>query len=562
MNESSKRVKSVVLGVHDFTTFQSSDRALWHWNNCFGRGITSQSARRVFPDRSRKRDSINYTNNNAGFNVNKEDGVSILEVVMDRDSEIADNLAPGLSKSTVQKKTKLRRKQDSITSNMNEKFNISFDTRVAVLYASYRIVFAIDYSPSMRRIEHITGKPCYSLLRENISLFLRELVKKIEFSYSNTTYTPDIYISIIVFGYKKRRGQSDASKSYTDPVGSKIDSSSEKSTEDEDDDHLSTTSYSSTYSSSSSFQSQEDSSSYNYRNTKLSYSSKSLSHRKYRKARKTTQKRKANEEKAHIVIIQGFALSPKNVEVLIDQLMERLKALERDEIGGSDIFDGTAKAQSKSKLHHGDSLHKHRKNLKSNELNDLDKKRKVKKGAAPLQDTFNACLSALDKLLPDACPMIVLFTDGVVELPIVHDYESTLMRLSRKDIPCHIVRIGTTDLPSSSWGCVSDPGTLLYLSRATGGVFFQGSSTIADSIVSYIQSSKNNSNSESAAVDSQFELQASMVYANNNAEETAYSNSWRQKELLYGGTHVSLMGQRETWALLFRLFPVLESEQG
>ena len=34
-------------------------------------------------------------------------------------------------------------------------------------------------------------------------------------------------------------------------------------------------------------------------------------------------------------------------------------------------------------------------------------------------------------------------------------------------------------------------------------------------------------------VDSQFELQASMVYANNNAEETAYSNSWRQKELLY-----------------------------
>ena len=233
------------------------------------------------------------------------------------------------------------------------------------------------------------------------------------------------------------------------------------------------------------------------------------------------------------MIIQGFALSPKNVEVLIDQLMERLKALERDEIGGSDIFDGTAKAQSKSKLHHGDSLHKHRKNLKSNELNDLDKKRKVKKDAAPLQDTFNACLSALDKLLPDACPMIVLFTDGVVELPIVHDYESTLMRLSRKDIPCHIVRIGTTDLPSSSWGCVSDPGTLLYLSRATGGVFFQGSSTIADNIVSYIQSSKNNSNSESAAVDSQFELQASMVYANNNAEETAYSNSWRQKELLY-----------------------------
>ena len=33
--------------------------------------------------------------------------------------------------------------------------------------------------------------------------------------------------------------------------------------------------------------------------------------------------------------------------------MELLKALERDEIGGSDIFDGTAKAQSKSKLHHG-----------------------------------------------------------------------------------------------------------------------------------------------------------------------------------------------------------------
>ena len=281
---------------------------------------------------------------------------------------------------------------------------------------------------------------------------------------------------------------------------------------------------------------------------------------KYRKARKTAYKRKINEEKAHIVIIQGFAVSPKNVEVLIDQLMERLKALERDEIGGSDIFDGTAKVQSKSKLHHGDSLHTHRKNLKSNEFNDLDKKAKVKKDAAPLQETFNACLSALDKLLPDACPMIVLFTDGVVELPIVHDYESTLMRLSRKDIPCHIVRIGTTDLPSSSWGCVSDPGTLLYLSRATGGVFFQGSSTIADNIVSYIQSSKNNSNSESAAVDSQFELQASMVSMITMLRRLLIVIVGDKRNFCIG-THVSLMGQRETWALLFRLFPVLESEQ-
>ena len=146
----------------------SESTILQHFNHQterYGTGITvsgvvsrPKAPGVFFQIRSRKRDSINYTNNNSGFNVNKEDGVSILEVVMDRDSEIADNLAPGLSKSTVQKKTKLRRKQDSITSNMNEKFNISFDTRVAVLYASYRIVFAIDYSPSMRRIEHITGK--------------------------------------------------------------------------------------------------------------------------------------------------------------------------------------------------------------------------------------------------------------------------------------------------------------------------------------------------------------------------------------------------------------------
>ena len=73
MDESYKRVKTLVLGVNDFTTFQSSDRALWHWNNCFGRGISSQN------------------------------NMTILEVVMDTDNEIADNLAPGLSKSTVQK---------------------------------------------------------------------------------------------------------------------------------------------------------------------------------------------------------------------------------------------------------------------------------------------------------------------------------------------------------------------------------------------------------------------------------------------------------------------------
>ena len=99
-----------------------------------------------------------------------QNNMTILEVVMDTDNEIADNLAPGLSKSTVQK-NKLRQKNKSNTTNVNKKFNISFDTQIAVLYASYRIVFAIDYSPSMRRIDHVSGKPFYSLLREKVSLF-------------------------------------------------------------------------------------------------------------------------------------------------------------------------------------------------------------------------------------------------------------------------------------------------------------------------------------------------------------------------------------------------------
>ncbi len=367
MDESYKRVKTLVLGVNDFTTFQSSDRALWHWNNCFGRGISSQN------------------------------NMTILEVVMDTDNEIADNLAPGLSKSTVQK-NKLRQKNKSNTTNVNKKFNISFDTQIAVLYASYRIVFAIDYSPSMRRIDHVSGKPFYSLLREKVSLFLRDLINKIEFRHSNTTFTPEIFISVII----------------------------------------------------------------------------------------SWKRKKSDINNSHPVIIQGFSMSQKNVESLIEQLMQRLTSFERDEVDGSN--NNSTYSTSRS-------------NSKRNKKDESSKKRKLKQSGPALQETLNACLRALDKLLPDACPMVVLFTDGVVELPMVHDYESILMKLSRKDIPCHIVRIGTTDAPSSSWGCVSDPGTLLYLSRATGGVFFQGSSNISDNVVSYI-------------------------HGNNDS-------CWRQKELLY-----------------------------
>ena len=67
-----------------------------HQTERYGTGITVSGgsrlkARRAFPDRARKRDSINYAYNNSEHNINGEDGISILEVVMDRDSEIADN---------------------------------------------------------------------------------------------------------------------------------------------------------------------------------------------------------------------------------------------------------------------------------------------------------------------------------------------------------------------------------------------------------------------------------------------------------------------------------------
>ena len=54
--------------------------------------------------------------------------MTILEVVMDTDNEIADNLAPGLTNQRC--KNKLRQKNKSNTTNVNKKFNISFDTKL------------------------------------------------------------------------------------------------------------------------------------------------------------------------------------------------------------------------------------------------------------------------------------------------------------------------------------------------------------------------------------------------------------------------------------------------
>ena len=79
------------------------------------------------------------------------------------------------------------------------------------------------------------------------------------------------------------------------------------------------------------------------------------------------------------------------------------------------------------------------------------------------------------KLLPhDACPVVVILTDGV---SAPHDmlgsaqYDSLLMQLLRHDIPCHVVQVGCGEDPNDvAFGYVADPEALGFLCGATGGV--------------------------------------------------------------------------------------------
>ncbi|KDO33761.1 hypothetical protein SPRG_01642 [Saprolegnia parasitica CBS 223.65] len=94
--------------------------------------------------------------------------------------------------------------------------------------------------------------------------------------------------------------------------------------------------------------------------------------------------------------------------------------------------------------------------------------------AAPssLAMTLQNATFALNSLPHDAAPLLVLVTDGVVDLPHVYAYDHMMMQLARHHITCHAIQLGGGFVPHCSFGYVPDTDLLRYVTAATGGAFF------------------------------------------------------------------------------------------
>ncbi|KAE9232586.1 hypothetical protein PF005_g2671 [Phytophthora fragariae] len=81
---------------------------------------------------------------------------------------------------------------------------------------------------------------------------------------------------------------------------------------------------------------------------------------------------------------------------------------------------------------------------------------------------------ALNSLPSDCAPMVVLVTDGVVDVRDAYSYDNLLMQLVRHDIQCHFLRIGgggEGEL-NATFGFVPDTHLLRFVAEYTGGTVF------------------------------------------------------------------------------------------
>uniref|UniRef100_M4BF92 Uncharacterized protein n=1 Tax=Hyaloperonospora arabidopsidis (strain Emoy2) TaxID=559515 RepID=M4BF92_HYAAE len=93
---------------------------------------------------------------------------------------------------------------------------------------------------------------------------------------------------------------------------------------------------------------------------------------------------------------------------------------------------------------------------------------------APLDWILENMVFALNSLPTDCAPIMVLVTDGVVDVRDVFSYDNILMQLVRHDIQCHFLRIGgdgENEL-NATFGFVPDTHLLRFVSEYTGGTVF------------------------------------------------------------------------------------------
>ncbi|CAI5708978.1 unnamed protein product [Peronospora effusa] len=81
---------------------------------------------------------------------------------------------------------------------------------------------------------------------------------------------------------------------------------------------------------------------------------------------------------------------------------------------------------------------------------------------------------ALNSLPTDCAPMMVLVTDGVLDVRDVFSYDNLLMQLVRHGIQCHFLRIGGggEDELNATFGFVPDTHLLRFVAEYTSGTVF------------------------------------------------------------------------------------------
>ncbi|KAJ0411152.1 hypothetical protein ATCC90586_005009 [Pythium insidiosum] len=136
------------------------------------------------------------------------------------------------------------------------------------------------------------------------------------------------------------------------------------------------------------------------------------------------------------VLVQGFVLQPSNAASLLKVVRERLALIEKD---------WAAKANQIECMH-------------------------ATTQRASLSSMIQNAVFALNSLPTDAAPLLVMATDGVVDLFDAYSYDNLVMQLVRHDVQCHFLCIGTSlSCPFTSFGFVPDLDLLRFVAASTGG---------------------------------------------------------------------------------------------
>ncbi|KAG7377359.1 KICSTOR complex protein szt2 [Phytophthora pseudosyringae] len=142
------------------------------------------------------------------------------------------------------------------------------------------------------------------------------------------------------------------------------------------------------------------------------------------------------------VLMQGYIVTPSNAAGFLQLIKERFQLIEND---------WASQAQERGQWGYlGNAT------------------------PASLDWILQNAVFALNSLPTDCTPMMVLVTDGVVDVRDAYSYDNLLMQLVRHDIQCHFLRIGGggEDELNATFGFVPDTHLLRFVAEYTGGTVF------------------------------------------------------------------------------------------